>query len=241
MNDTQEVLAVVQARMSSTRLPGKVMADVGGEPMLALQLARLARAQQLNRVVVATSTDAGDDAIADLVRDQKSDVYRGPLDDVLARFVGAAAGHSGPIMRITADCPLIDPAVVDQVIDLFRATAGCDYASNIEPRTYPIGLDVEVVASEVLRQVATDATEPNDREHVTWAIRRQLDRYRSATLTNDRELGDVRWTVDEADDLAFVREVVGRLGPRRYEAGLDEILGAILREPSLADYRGRRA
>jgi spore coat polysaccharide biosynthesis protein SpsF len=235
------VLAVVQARMSSTRLPGKVMADVCGEPMLALQLTRLRSATQVDGIVVATSTDAGDDAIADLVRDRGGDVYRGPLDDVLARFVGAIAGHAGPIVRITADCPLIDPAVVDQVIALFRATADCAYASNVEPRTYPIGLDVEVVDSDVLREVAADATEPSDREHVTWAIRRQLDHYRSATLTNDRELGDVRWTVDDADDLAFVREVVGRLGSHRYDAGLDEILAAVRREPSLADYHGRRA
>src|SRR3954454_15794142 len=108
-------LAIVQARMSSTRLPGKSVADVGGEPMLVLLLRRLKRAQEVERIIVATSTERADDRVEEVAAEVVTDVYRGPLDDVLTRFVGAAAGHPGPLVRITADCPLIDPLVVDEV------------------------------------------------------------------------------------------------------------------------------
>lgn len=218
---TGKVLAVVQARMSSRRLPGKVLADVEGEPLLALLLARLRRAQTLDRIVVATSDDASDDAIAQAA----PDVFRGPLDDVLARFAGAAAGHDGIVVRITADCPLIDPALVDGVVTLLGA-ANVDYASNIEPRTFPDGLDVEAFTTAALKTADQEATASGDREHVTTFIRGRPDRFPAVHLTGDEPLGELRWTVDTADDLAFVRAVVKALGDRRHTAGLQEILTA---------------
>jgi len=235
------VLAIVQARMSSTRLPGKVLADVGGEPMLALLLHRLKTSREIERITVATSTDAVDDSIEELARDLTVEVHRGPRDDVLSRFAGAVAGHTGPVARVTGDCPLIDAEIVDQVVALFRGTPGCDYASNVEPRTYPDGLDVEVFSPEALEAAALQALNPFEREHVTVVMRQHPERFRSASLTCEEGLADVRWTVDTDDDLAFVRQVVARLGRRRYAAGLQEILAAVTAEPSLADYRGRRA
>ena len=227
--------------MSSTRLPGKVLADVGGEPLLALLLRRLTGARRLERITVATSTDALDDPIEQLSRSLGVAVHRGPLADVLARFVGAAADHDGPVARVTADCPLVDPAIVDEVVALFAATPGCEYASNIEPRTCPDGLDVEVISHEALATTAQSATDPGDREHVTLMIRRNLERHCTAAIGCEDGLADVRWTVDDEDDLAFVREVVNRLGNRRYAAGMREILTAVLEEPSLAAFGGRRA
>ena len=227
--------------MSSTRLPGKVLADVGGEPMLALLLQRLKRSRQLERIIVATSTDLDDDRIEHHARDLGVEVHRGPRDDVLTRFAEAAAGHRGPVARLTADCPLIDPEIVDQVIALFRATPECDYASNIDPRTYPNGLDVEVFSSEALEAAAALAVDPYDREHVTVVIRQQPQRFGSVSLTCEDGMAGVRWTVDTDDDLVFVRQVVARLGTRRYAAGMREILAAVTEKPSLADYRGRRA
>jgi spore coat polysaccharide biosynthesis protein SpsF (cytidylyltransferase family) len=145
------------------------------------------------------------------------------------------------LARVTADCPLIDSVIVDAVVDLFCSTAGCAYASNIEPRTYPDGLDVEVFSSEALEDVAAGATDPHDREHVTPAILGNPHRFPSASLIwEEEQLNDVRWTVDTQDDLEFVREVVARLGPRRYTAGMREILETVRQEPSLTDYRGRR-
>lgn len=240
MRFMQRVLAIVQARMSSTRLPGKSLADICGEPMLALVLRRLRRSSEVERIVVATSTDPIDDGVESLADGIGYDVYRGSRDDVLSRFVGAAADHSGPLARVTADCPLIDPDVVDHVIDLFRTTPGCAYASNVEPRTYPDGLDVEVVSAEVLREIAGTAVDPSDREHVTAAIRRDPRKYPAAAVVCDEQLGDLRWTVDTKEDLGFVREVVTRLGSRRYSAGMREILAVVREQPSLADYDGRR-
>jgi spore coat polysaccharide biosynthesis protein SpsF (cytidylyltransferase family) len=226
--------------MSSTRLPGKSAADVGGEPMLALLLRRLQRARELERIVVATSNDDDDDVIEEVARGLGVAVHRGPRDDVLARFAGAAAGHDGPIVRVTADCPLIDAEVVDDVVRLFRQSCGCVYASNIEPRTYPDGLDVEVVAPGILDQLAAEVGVPGDREHVTIAIRRDPGRYPSVSLVCDDRLGDLRWTVDTQDDLDFVRAVVARLGTRRHAAGMNEILGSVRADPPLADFHGRR-
>jgi spore coat polysaccharide biosynthesis protein SpsF (cytidylyltransferase family) len=234
------VLAIVQARMSSTRLPGKSLADVGGEPTLSLLLQRLNRARTVSRIVVATSVEAIDDPIADVARDLSFVTYRGSRDDVLARFVGAAAGHSGPVARVTGDCPLIDPEIVDEVVALYTSRPDCVYASNVEPRTYPDGLDIEVVSHDTLERLAAEIADADDREHVTTAIRRSPAAFPSLSLTSGQDLGDLRWTVDTADDLAFVREVVTRLGPRRYEAGMREILATIREEPSLANFRGRR-
>jgi spore coat polysaccharide biosynthesis protein SpsF len=208
--------------------------------MLSLLVRRLQRSRKMDGLVIATSIDPSDDSIEETARKLGCRVYRGDRNDVLARFVGAADGHPGPIVRITADCPLVDPTIADEVIDLFINNPECDYASNIEPRTYPDGLDVEVVSHELLERIAASVDDPSDREHVTSAIRRDLERLRSASLVRGEDLGDLRWTVDTSDDLDFVRQVVARLGRRRYAAGMNEILAAIKNEPSLAGYHGRR-
>lgn len=226
-------LALVQARMSSTRLPGKSLADVGGEPVVALVVRRLERARRVDEVAVAISEDDVDDALAAGLASLGVRVHRGPRDDVLTRLRSAAGEHPGPIVRVTADCPLIDPRIVDRVIELFEATPDCAYAHNIEPRTFPDGLDVEVISAAALDGAARTVTDPVDREHVTTAVRRDPDRFPAAALTNGEDLGDIRWTVDYAEDLEFVREVVRRLGPDRYDAGMDQILAAVRREPSL--------
>jgi spore coat polysaccharide biosynthesis protein SpsF len=223
--------------MSSTRLPGKSLADIGGEPSLVLLLRRLGRAAEVGRVVVATSTGVDDDPVAEAAEVAGAGVHRGPLEDVLGRFAGAARGHKGPVVRITADCPLVDPGLVDAVV---RLLPGADYACNVEPRGFPKGLDVEVLTAEALARLDAEATDPSDREHVTLLARRSPDRYRRANLAGSEELAGLRWTVDHPEDLEFVRLVVERLGERRYEAEMVEVLAAVRAEPSLADFNGRR-
>lgn len=235
-----DALAVVQARMSSTRLPGKVLADVGGEPMLALLVRRLKRTSSVGRIVVATSDDGSDDPVAEAARKAGTDVHRGSLTDVLARFVGAAGDHDGPIVRITADCPLTDPEVVEAVIEAFRLTPGATYASNVEDRTYPDGLDVEVFSPEALALADRLATDPSDREHVTTLMRRYPDRFPCASVMGPEHFEDLRWTVDDPADLDFIRAVVARLGDARYAATMSDVLDAIRRAPSLARYEGLR-
>jgi spore coat polysaccharide biosynthesis protein SpsF len=234
------VLGIVQARMSSTRLPGKSLADVGGEPMLLLLLKRLQRARELDRIVVATTTERIDDQIERFASERACDVYRGPRDDVLRRFLDAAKGHTGPVARLTGDCPLIDPAVVDEVVRLYNRNPDCVYASNVEPRSFPNGLDVEVVSRVVLEQVAQETSDPYDREHVTTYVRRHPERFRSTVLVRNEDLSDLRWTVDTEEDLEFVREVVHRLGRGRYDAGVDDVLRAVRNPPPLVDFNGRR-
>lgn len=211
--------------MSSSRLPGKVLADIGGEPALALLLARLSRAGSLDRILVATSDRDDDSAVADEARRRGADVHRGPLHDVLERYAGAIAGHDGIVVRITADCPLVDPALVDAVVGLLDRSPDAVYASNIEPRSFPVGLDVEAVRADTLRDVAATAADADDRQHVTLAIRRDPTRYPRVTVASDTSgLESLRWTVDTAEDLERVRAIVAALGDRRHTAGWEEIL-----------------
>jgi spore coat polysaccharide biosynthesis protein SpsF len=225
--------------MSSVRLPGKVLADVGGAPMLALLLRRLGAARSVDRIVVATSTDPGDEPIDAVAADLGVETHRGPLDDVLTRLADAARGHDGTVVRITADCPFIDPALVDATVELLEAS-GCAYASNVEPRTYPDGLDVEAMPAHVLAALAAEPLDASDREHVTTALRRDPSRWSRVGLAGGEDLADLRWTVDTEDDLEFVRQVAARLGDRRYEAGLEVVRAAVLEDPSLASFGGAR-
>jgi spore coat polysaccharide biosynthesis protein SpsF len=209
------VLAVVQARMGSRRLPGKVLADVGGKPLLAFILARLETAP-LDAVVVATSVADRDDPIAELCRALRVRVVRGPEEDVLARFCQVVEGHRADhVVRITADCPFADPTIVALALDTHLASRA-DYTSNTIVRTFPDGLDVEVATRESLLAAAADATDPEEREHVTPFIYRHPDRFHLSSFRSDEFLADERWTIDTAEDLAFVRRVVDELGERTF-------------------------
>jgi spore coat polysaccharide biosynthesis protein SpsF len=240
MSAERPALAVVQARMSSTRLPGKVLADLDGEAALALLLRRLAAARSLERIVLATSAEPEDDPVARLGAQLGVQVSRGPLRDVLARIVGAIGEHDGPVVRITGDCPLVDPAIVDAVLERYASAPGCAYASNVAPRTFPDGLDVEAVDAAVLRELDAEPLSAKQREHVTSAVRERPERYRQVALVHDPDLGRLCWTVDRPEDLRFMRALVRRLGERRERAGLQEILRAVRSEPSLAACGGRR-
>jgi len=229
------VLAVLQARMSSRRLPGKVLEPVLGEAMLLRQVERLRRARALDDLVVATSSDPSDDRLADLCTGHGIAVHRGSLDDVLARVVDAAAFRDpGAVVRLTADCPLADPDVIDRVIAAFRDNA-VDYAGNIDPPTWPDGLDVEVIRYEALVEVARRAQLPDEREHVTLFLRRHPERHASVNVATETDRSHMRWTVDRPDDLAFVRAVYERLYPEQPDFRLDDILALLEREPELAE------
>ena len=208
-------LAILQARMTSSRLPGKVMAPVLGEPMVGRQVERLRRARRIDMLVVATSVDPTDDALAAYVERLGLPVYRGPLDDVLERFRGAAALLPGAqaVVRLTADCPLADPALIDQVIEHHHAV-GADYTSNtLGTRTYPHGLDAEVIRTQVLLEAAELADDPYEREHVTPYIYRRPQIYKLAGVARHDSWAALRWTVDLPEDLVFVREVYAKLYP----------------------------
>ena len=209
-------VAILQARMSSTRLPGKVMKSVAGRPMLERQIERLRRCSTLDRLIVATSDDVSDDPLAQFLQTIGVETFRGSLHDVLGRYVGAveALGVNGPVVRLTADCPLADPEIVDACVRL-QARLDVDYASNAQRRTYPRGLDVECFNLDALLAAGREATDPYDREHVTPFLYRNPERFSQGDLVQDRDESALRWTVDTPEDLAFVERVYAALYPTK--------------------------
>jgi spore coat polysaccharide biosynthesis protein SpsF len=206
----RRTLCVVQARTGSSRLPGKVLADVRGRPMLRFLLDRL-DTLDVDELVVATSTEARDDAVAEIAAAAARPCVRGSEQDVLGRFVSALDAYPAQhVVRITADCPLSDPALIEAVVARHVET-GADYTTNTLPRTFPKGLDVEVATADALRTAAAEAVTGPEREHVMPFLYRRPERFRLANLRNALPLGSERWTVDTADDLAFVRAVCDRL------------------------------
>jgi len=235
-------LAILQARMSSTRLPGKVLADLAGAPMILRQIERLRRSTRLERIVVATSDQASDDPLAACLDAAGVAVFRGSLDDVLGRFIGAIAalGPVRTVVRLTADCPLADPALVDQTLALHHSS-GADYTSNTPVRrSYPKGLDVEVFEAAALRAAAAETADPYDHEHVTPFLYRHPERFRLAGLEQAADEGEVRWTVDRPDDLDFVRAVYAGLYAANPAFTSEDVRAFLRGRPDLAQLGGDR-
>jgi len=222
-------VAVVQARMGSARLPGKVMSVVEGQPMIALLLRRLAVATRIDEVVLATSIRPENNPLVEAVTHMGFRVHRGSEDDVLSRVIEAARDATS-IVRITGDCPFTDPELVDEVCAVFDSS-GVDYASNVDPPTFPDGLDVEVVSTDALRRVAASEQENRFREHVTLAIRERPG-FRRVNIFNQRDLSALRWTVDEASDLEVACGVFAHFRPR-LDFGWHEVLELAEQMPGL--------
>jgi len=199
--------------MGSTRFPNKIMLPINGVPMIELLLRRLAAARRVDRIVLATSDDPRNALLADHVRALGYEVFRGSENDVLDRYYQAAKSyHPETVVRITGDCPLIDPELVDRIIAAYE-TQGADYVSNTLPPTYPDGLDTEVFSFHALERAVREATKPAEREHVTPFIR-DSGLFRTGNLANDFDLSQERWTVDEPEDFEVIRGVFEHFHPR---------------------------
>jgi glutamate-1-semialdehyde 2,1-aminomutase len=219
-----KIVAVVQARMGSTRFPNKVMQPILGTPMIGLLLQRLERAERVDEIVLATSEDARNDALFDFVESLGYRVYRGSESDVLDRYYHAAkSAGADVVVRITGDCPLIDPGVVDDVIGRF-ASAPFDYVSNTLTPTYPDGLDTEVFTFAGLERAWREARRPFEREHVTPYLK-EFAGYRRDNVVNAHtdDLSAERWTVDEPEDFTVVRQVFEHFHPRSDFTWLDVV------------------
>ncbi len=228
--------------MSSTRLPGKVLRPLAGAPMILRQIERVRRAGGIGRLVVATSTERSDEVLCDVLQDAGAPVFRGPLEDVLGRFIGAmdAFGPADHVVRLTADCPLADPEVIDEVIARHLAT-GADYTSNtVVNRTWPKGLDVEVARAEALRAAARESADAYDREHVTPFLYRNPDRFRLEIVAQPRDEAELRWTVDRPDDHAFVAAVYDALHPANPQFSSDDVRAFVAGRPDLHRLGGDR-
>jgi len=229
----ETVVAIVQARASSSRFPGKVLADLEGAPLLARLLRRLLRSRECDAVAVATSTAPEDDAVAAIAAAEGVTAVRGPLDDVLERYRLAAERLAADIVvRVTGDCPLLDPALVDAVVRRFRET-GVDYASNIHPPTFPDGLDVEVLSRAALERAAREARRPSEREHVTLYVAERKDLFSRTSVTGDPDRSAMRWTVDYPEDLAFVRAVFRTFRGREESFSAADVVAALEDESEL--------
>jgi spore coat polysaccharide biosynthesis protein SpsF len=229
------ILAILQARMSSTRLPGKVLKSILGRPMLAWQIDRIRRSKTIDRLVVATSEEASDDPIASFCDANEVACYRGALHDVLARFHGAAEafGPAEHVVRLTGDCPLIDWTIIDAAVELQRRSRS-DLAGNVIERTYPDGLDVEVVSLSALDRAHREATEAAAREHVTQYIYRHPETFRLAHLTQTPDLGALRWTVDTPADFEMVEKVFTGLVGRKNNFLQQDVLDFLEDHPEIA-------
>lgn len=207
-----KVVAIVQARMGSTRLPNKVMKRIGGKPMIELLLARLSRSNEIDEIVLATSEAAQNAPLIEHVRSLGYRCHAGSEDDVLDRYYEAAnISDAAVVVRITGDCPLVDPALVDEVIRGYKA-AEVDYFSNTDPPTYPDGLDIEVFSFAALERTAKETSVPFDREHVTPYLRGS-DHFRRAGTSHKEDLSGLRWTVDEPVDLDVISQVFEHFAP----------------------------
>jgi len=226
------LVVAVQARTGSTRLPGKVLAELAGRPMLRFQLDRLLRLP-CDHLVVATSDLPGDDPVADLATAAGVDVVRGPEDDVLARYrrvIDTFAANT--VVRLTGDCPFTDPDIVSDAIALHEES-GADYTSNVHPRSFPHGLDVEIASTAALIAADAEAEDPYEREHVMPFLYRRPKRFRLANLHSGADLGDLRWTVDTADDMERVRRIAS-LVDDPVAAGWRDLLGAVRMDDELS-------
>ena len=206
------------------------MKPILGMPMIGRHIERLNRCESLDRIVVATSRDPSDDALAAYAESLGTRVFRGALDDVLGRFQGAAIanGPAAHVVRLTADCPLADPTVIDACVWRHIET-GADYTSNTIERTYPDGLDVEVMTAQALKTMQAEAKDPYEREHVTPFLYRHPERFRIAQLTQARQLSDRRWTVDTIEDFEFVSRVFYMLYPTNPRFGQVDIEALTIR------------
>ncbi|MFC3886638.1 cytidylyltransferase domain-containing protein [Bacillus songklensis] len=229
------ILAILQARVSSTRLPGKVLKPILGSPMLLKQIERIKRSNYIDRLIVATSEETSDDPIEQLCKENNITCFRGKLKNVLDRFYKAAILFSPiNIVRLTGDCPLIDPHLIDKVI-AFHLQGDYDYTSNTIEPTYPDGLDVEVFRFSCLKQAWEEAVLPSHTEHVTPFIYEHPHRFKIGSYKNQRDLSQLRWTVDEEIDFELVAKIYEQLYPSNPYFTTKDILIFLDNNPNLKD------
>lgn len=230
-----KTVITIEARMRSTRLPGKVLLPVLEQPMLARMVERLRRVRRATDIVIATTTHDADDPIAQLADGLGVGCHRGSEDDVLARVLGAAQLVAADIIvETTGDCPLIDPTIVDQIIQTFHCNR-VDYCANVLAPTYPRGLDVQVFPTSVLADVAERTRDPVDREHVSLYIYEHPELYRLLNVASGmpEEVGDLRWTVDTPEDFRLVSTIYQALYPSHPHFGWLDVLRLLEQRPEL--------
>ena len=223
---------IVQARMTSTRLPGKILKQVMDKPLLEYQIERLRDVLLADEIVVATTTNQADEPIIELCSRLAVSYFRGSEEDVLSRYYHAASQYKADIViRITSDCPVIDPKVIDRIIRFYTDHA-FDYVSNSLNRTYPRGMDTEAFSYKVLQEAFEEATEQPEREHVTPFLYRHPERYRLANVSYVTDFSKYRWTVDTPEDYTLIKRIITALYPLNAKFCLEDILRLLEQNPN---------
>ncbi len=231
MAKVKKIIALIQARMSSSRLPGKVLMDISGKPMLLRVIERTIRAKTINDVAVITSLNQDDNAIEIICLNNKIKCFRGSLNDVLDRYYRAAVHFSAEaVVRITADCPLLDSGIVDLIVSTFEK-GDYDYVSNTLECTYPDGLDTEIFTMAALEKAWFMARLKSEREHVTVFIYKHPELFRVNNVKHQKDFSSLRWTVDTPSDLEFVRTVYANFVDDYF--GMEEVLRYLSIHPEL--------
>ncbi len=231
-----KTVIIVQARMTSTRLPGKILLPVLNKPLLEYQVERLRRVRLSDDLVIATTENETDEPIVELCRKLQVPYFRGPEEDVLARYFGAAREfQADSIVRITSDCPLIDPEIIDRVIGVFNTNRDqFDYVSSSLRRTYPRGMDTEVLPFNILKEAYEEAVHNEEREHVTPFVYLRPKRYRLGSVENEADYSHYRLTVDTREDFELIKLLIEKLYPSNPLFGLQDIINLLLGNPEWA-------
>jgi len=237
MDDSSKVGVIIQARMGSTRLPGKVLMKIGNTPLLKIMVDRVRQARQVAKIIVATSTSPLDDQIADFCNSNDIDSFRGSENDVLSRYYECSMLYNlDVVVRLTADCPLIDPLIIDQVISLFKES-GADYAANTIPlksNTYPDGSDVEVFSHSALTRAHTEVFDSKYREHVTFYFwKDQKSNFKTVQLLNHDDWSDFRFTIDYPEDYEVVKYLLSQLQGESAYGQLETIVKILENNPEV--------
>lgn len=233
--DFVKTVVIVQARMGSTRLPNKVLLDIEGEPTLWRVINRLSYTKTVDEIIIATTESPSDDAIENFAKENGIKYFRGSENDVLDRYYQCAKNHQADtIVRITADCPLIDPRVVDKIVGFFKEHQDIyDYVSNVIPPTFPDGLDTEVFSFSALEKAWKEAKYTSEREHVTAYIYKNPNKFKLYNITNDIDYSALRWTLDTENDLIFIREVYKMLGKDNEIFYMEDVIQLLNKNPEL--------
>ena len=230
------IYAIIQARMGSTRLPGKVMMDLCGYPVIEHVVNRLEKSNGIDKIIIATSIDSNNQPIIDFCKEKNIGYFVGSEDDVLDRYYQTAIHNNlkddDIVIRITSDCPLIDPFVVDKVIEK-HISENNDYTTNVLECTYPDGLDCEVFNFNILKDAWINANLSSQREHVTLYIRDNSDKFKLGNVKNDVDLSELRWTLDENEDFVFIDEVYKNLFNENSFFTMEDILILLDEKPEL--------
>ena len=232
-SESNGVLAILQARMTSTRLPGKVMAIVNKKPLIEWQIQRILRSKSVEKLVVATSIDRSDDILVEHLNSLGVDVYRGDLKDVFSRFALVLESENfDSFFRLTADCPLVMSAMIDEMASYFFSNE-IDYLSNFDPPTFPDGMDIEIVSTQAFLRLKSLTLTSSELEHVTIGLRKRPDEFRIGNFTSPVDLNSMRWTVDYPEDLVFISRIFHEFRGKEVSFDYDDVLDFLRDNPDV--------